>query len=297
MKILYLYNKDNWALHNVGKIWFSDLSKEFDISMENYHNINNPLEYFKQYDYVWFGYIYMYMKFNYDIEKSIVTVHDPMELFSQTIEWKQSKPIKENTLVLQKLKYVNTISSELFNIITKYNKSVYLINTIPEIISINKESVTNSELKVLSIANDYPRKNFDLLEQIKNFCIENGIPFLLKKGDEINLLKDYINMIDGYSVYVCTSFQEGGPLPAMEAMLRGLVVLTTPVGQVQEIIDDDINGFICKSFSDFKEKLLFFKNNPDTFLEIRKRSLDNFQNKRNGAIISKQISNFLISLK
>ena len=64
IRILYLYNKDNWALHNVGKLWFSDILTDFSVDLVNYHSIGGSFEEFcKEYDYVWFGYLYIYLLF------------------------------------------------------------------------------------------------------------------------------------------------------------------------------------------------------------------------------------------
>ena len=51
-------------------------------------------------------------------------------------------------------------------------------------------------------------------------------------------------------VYVCTSYMEGGPLPVMEAVLAGLAVITTPVGQTAEWVRDGESGFVCRTYAE-----------------------------------------------
>jgi glycosyltransferase involved in cell wall biosynthesis len=51
----------------------------------------------------------------------------------------------------------------------------------------------------------------------------------------------YFSSLDAY---LCTSRVEGGPYPVLEAMSCGTVVLTTAVGQVPEMLEDRVNGFL-----------------------------------------------------
>ena len=107
---------------------------------------------------------------------------------------------------------------------------------------------------------------------------------------------EYIQMLDGGSIYICTSYQEGGPLPAMDAMARGCVVITTPVGQMMEIIQDGYNGYICSTKEQFLEKIAYLANNPEQLHTMRLASSDTLQQKRSRDIISKKVANFLFTL-
>jgi glycosyltransferase involved in cell wall biosynthesis len=83
-------------------------------------------------------------------------------------------------------------------------------------------------------------------------------------------------MIDSSPIYVCTSWQEGGPLPAMDVMSRGGVVVTSPVGQVQEIIIHGKSGFICHSIDDFERTLELLFSNPELLMRARRNSLTTY---------------------
>ena len=130
MKILYLYNKEDWALHNVGKLWFRSFKNNpnVQITLRNYHTIDNILEFFKDYDYIWFSYLYMYMKFYYDPLKSIVTIHDPMEVFQEVPNWKNTEILKPQLDILKSLKHITTISTELHKILLSYGIETFIID-------------------------------------------------------------------------------------------------------------------------------------------------------------------------
>jgi glycosyltransferase involved in cell wall biosynthesis len=63
-------------------------------------------------------------------------------------------------------------------------------------------------------------------------------------------------------------------------MMRGEVVLSTPVGQMPEIIQDGYNGFLCRTLDEFIARLGEFANNPDRLLSMRRNALASIQSSR-----------------
>ena len=57
------------------------------------------------------------------------------------------------------------------------------------------------------------------------------------------------NIYNNAAFYVCASEFEGTPNPALEAMACGLPVITTPVGNMPELIIDGYNGFLVERYS------------------------------------------------
>ena len=103
----------------------------------------------------------------------------------------------------------------------------------------------------------------------------------------------YIQMIDRTPIYVCTSWQEGGPLPAMDVMSRGGVVVTTPVGQIQEIITDGESGFLCDNSKDFERTLTRLFGDPVFLLKARIKSLAAYRKFRDKQQIQKVVQSTL----
>jgi L-malate glycosyltransferase len=49
---------------------------------------------------------------------------------------------------------------------------------------------------------------------------------------------------------IVTSYTESGPLVVMEAMARGLIIISTPVGIVNEHVKSGKNGWVFSSIDD-----------------------------------------------
>jgi len=72
---------------------------------------------------------------------------------------------------------------------------------------------------------------------------------------------DFYHSID---VYVCASRSEGTPNPCLEAAACGLPVITTPVGNMPELIRDGVNGFLVRrEADDVAARLAQLRDDPD----------------------------------
>ena len=68
------------------------------------------------------------------------------------------------------------------------------------------------------------------------------------------LVKDQQSLkqiIDGYDVLICPSYSEGMPTVILEAMSRGLAIIATDVGAVNELVADD-NGWLIPARSQYR---------------------------------------------
>ena len=82
----------------------------------------------------------------------------------------------------------------------------------------------------------------------------------------------------------------------MDAMARGCVVLTTPVGQMLELVEDGVNGFFCNSEDDFLSKIAMLANEKGLLGQMRMNAIQTMRQKRSGDVISRQVSVFLKTL-
>jgi len=282
--ILALHDIDGWALDHVFSLWF-DCVKPFRVTRRNWMQCATSRA-FKTYDAVIFGYLDIYLRFGYDPKKSIVVIHDPCELFPQIPDWKISKPDPKRMQVLKSLRGVIVISKEMESILEGYGIKTWLVPTMSRLPALGSEEISTVPAASVSIFKDYPRKNANQLRRLARRGKEIGKwDLILYENPDFND-DDYLKMIDRSPIYVCTSWQEGGPLPAMDVMSRGGVVVTAPVGQVQEIIRDGESGFICQSEWEFEEALAQLFSNPSLLAMTRKNSLAAYTRFRNKSSVA-----------
>lgn len=91
----------------------------------------------------------------------------------------------------------------------------------------------------------------ECMEYVKENGISNSVRF---HGFVTNMLNEYQNS----DVLICGSKVESYPNVISEALANGLIVITSPVAGVPEVIKDRRNGFITYGYnaSDFEEKII-----------------------------------------
>lgn len=134
-----------------------------------------------------------------------------------------------------------------------------------------KSRPNESEVKVLFIGGDASKRKgiYDLIEAIpivlkkygsnvlfiflgignsgnlKTICrkknINKFVKFLGYVDEQIKI--DFIISSD---IFVLPSYAEGLPIAMLEAMAAGLPVISTPVGSIPDVIEDNINGFLIQ---------------------------------------------------
>lgn len=82
--------------------------------------------------------------------------------------------------------------------------------------------------------------------------------FIKKKLEKLNINflhiyeKDYLSIKSYYNIldfYLICSREEGGPKSLLESMACGVPIVTTPVGQSVELVENKKNGLIINNFS------------------------------------------------
>lgn len=81
---------------------------------------------------------------------------------------------------------------------------------------------------------------------VKKELKKNRLPFLHIYEDHYQNLYKYYNLLD---FYLISSREEGGPKALLESMACGIPVISTPVGQSVELINDGINGLITNNYN------------------------------------------------
>tara|TARA_Y100000590_G_scaffold465931_1_gene639698 strand:- start:3077 stop:4075 length:999 start_codon:yes stop_codon:yes gene_type:complete len=136
----------------------------------------------------------------------------------------------------------------------------------PDIL-INAIKLLNKKIKNLFILLLGPSRGY-----VVNKLKENKINFLhyqLNESDYLNI-ESYYNCLDAYLI---TSRQEGGPKSLLESMACKIPVVSTNVGQAQDLLINNENGFKVDSFEaeEIADKVFYLYNNQNN-VEIIKEN-------------------------
>lgn len=82
----------------------------------------------------------------------------------------------------------------------------------------------------------------DILK-LKNECIRMGIERFVTFISDFNN-DDKIRLLHEADIYLLPSYAEGLPISLLEAMAAGLPVISTHVGGIPEVVEDEVNGFL-----------------------------------------------------
>jgi len=138
-----------------------------------------------------------------------------------------------------------------------------------------------------NVLKDYPGTKFifmgkgeeykGLLEQSQKLGIEDNVDFLgFKTGEE------KFQIYKNSHIFVLPSYTEGLPNVALEAMASGLVLITTPVGGLKDLIEVGKNGFFIKSVPPEPEEI---KDELEKVLDderlIERISINNLEEAKN----------------
>ena len=140
------------------------------------------------------------------------------------------------------------------------------------------EEFKDIDLKVFFIGEANFKKDQDYKKSIEEFIKNNNLNdkvFFLGFKKNIN---DYINHCD--LLVHCPVLDEGFGLVIIEAFCLGKVVVATRTGGIPEIIEDGVNGFLCRiDKDDLANKILYVYNNQNKLGNIRNNAVKTIREK------------------
>tara|TARA_B100000315_G_C14433449_1_gene521241 strand:- start:95 stop:970 length:876 start_codon:yes stop_codon:yes gene_type:complete len=233
--------------------------------------------------------IFNYAKNYYHcIDKTIVVSQQLKNLLLNSVQDNMENIKIQNNihLIFNGIENVNThnTSSRLSNI---YNisKNSFLLTFIGSIAD-HKDPLKLIDIAVnlnedddilLFIAGEGPL-SYELQNEIIRKNLENKV-FYLGHFDDIFHLLSLSNLL------ILPSKIEGTPFVIIESMSIGVPAIATNVGAIDEIIDNDINGFLINRDDDivknFSEKILFLKNNGNQYLNMQISAINKIHEKFN----------------
>lgn len=129
--------------------------------------------------------------------------------------------------------------------------------------------------KLISVFDEYKDIKFLIVGSDRRVKIKNSI-FI--KTRDLSFLREIIHVS---SISINLSRKEGVPYSILESMSCGTPVLSMNSGGINEIIDNNINGFLFSKFDlkKIKQKIIFLKKN--------KKTLNKFGNKASKIVFLK----------
>ena len=103
---------------------------------------------------------------------------------------------------------------ELQEALKRNGFDAHRIPTMTRLVLRDEGDMMTTKCDALSVFHPYPRKDPELMDSVREACEASlDMRFELKVGRKTFLAEQqYVELLDRHEVYVCTSFQEGGPL-------------------------------------------------------------------------------------
>lgn len=322
MRIVYVYDLEDWALHNVGR----SLKSMMEAAGHEWVMIRAE-EYYRApvaCDVLYLSFSFLFRNgfpYREHARELICTIHDPFEI-SNFIDRRDWARLPLRPVSPQVFDRVSAISREMHDLLqANFScRRLYHTPTYPHDApaieaaraghgvrsgnAIRFFSATNAPARyswkevagrfrylrsylydherrisgrqLTSILARTHRKNIPWLVQLERRLARRQLALTdFRYGRRAPVARDsYLTDLAASDVYVCTSYMEGGPLPVMEAVIAGLAVLSTPVGQVEDWVTHGENGYICESVAEFAARADAYLEDPELLRAHQRRSLE-----------------------
>ena len=212
--------------------------------------------------------------------------------------------------LLKHSKTIFVLDDDSFSKYTKYNKNVIRVNNsivIP--IDVTKKIIHNP-VRLLFVGRLSSVKGIDVIIKSMLTIKNKAILSIVGDGELFNNLSHLIDDLDlsnqvtlcgsvtpekvkdfyiNNDVLIMNSILEGKPMTIIEAMSYGLPVITTPVGGICELVENNTNGIYTDgSRESIVQSLELIQNNYDSFSDAAiKKSMQFDYRTINGEIVSR----------
>ena len=291
--VLVIHDVDDWAIDHVFSQWFASTSR-IRITRANWDRLATTRS-FACFDLILFGYYDIYLRFGHDPKKSAVVIHDPCELFPEVPDWKFRSPLEGRIEKLKEFKAVIVISKEMEKILCGYGVRCFRIPTMSRLNISPSNKSPEFPLKIVSVFKNTKRKNANLLRKLAKYGDQNDLWKVRLQTTKLPV-HDYISLLESHPVYLCTSWQEGGPLPAMDAISSGAVLISSRVGQLQEFLVHGESALFCESEEEFIHSIDMIQNDENLFKMLQENSIMAYFQSRNHAEIQVHAENVLTQI-
>ena len=268
-KVLIVYDVDNWAFHAEALTfskWLSEEGIEVDITRaRNVGNVGNV----KEYDLIFNMMYYWNVPFKH---------HNMITQISSYSYWIR----KNNNYKLPEFyKYIVCKNSDIFQKLDNDVKNKILLYHPVDTSLFKPVDKKIDEITFGFVGHDRPTKGLDIIKKAINETGSKLKTIIFSKDTRFdrNEMANFYHSID---CYICASKlgADAGPMTAVEAFFCGLPVITTHVGQIQEMIEDKENGLIInRDVKSMSEAINFIKRNISSMNEKSKLNYEKWGEK------------------
>ncbi|VAX25474.1 hypothetical protein MNBD_IGNAVI01-456 [hydrothermal vent metagenome] len=303
-KILLIPDAPNWALHKNAKdlVKYNKSNIELDIVFFDKF-INEWEKYYNEYDLLFpmFKGLFFEMLEKKIPHDKVITGIRSYYAWDKGITQPPGYNCKPSSKVIKKMRkalLVNTHCKKLWYIFSQYFPVIHTKYTCDLEIFYPDKNKQNKKLVIGwagSLTNHPGKRGYH--EFIKP--ITDEIPEVeLKVQDgsanpitDDNEMREFYNSLD---LYIIASRSEGTPRPAIEAAACGVPVISTDVGIIPELIDNEVDGFIIdRTYDAIKNKLLWITNNREILPQMGKKIRQKMENEFNWETLIYQWTDFL----
>jgi glycosyltransferase involved in cell wall biosynthesis len=81
--------------------------------------------------------------------------------------------------------------------------------------------------------------------------------------------KEMPKVYQNFDIYICASYEDGTPNPALESAACGRPILTNKIGNMPEFVVDGYNGFLVeRNIKQYVDKIRWFRTYPEKLIEM-----------------------------
>jgi glycosyltransferase involved in cell wall biosynthesis len=243
--ILIVYDVRDWAYHFRAKALMKYAPEDFSVTISSSFKELLHEEDFHLVFFLPFSHVSQLTEYCNQIGKN------PSIVTSFNIGWGYA-----NNWLEQAREYSDAVIINNFQMWDKSGRlpnTFYLPNGVDRDIFKYEVPVENRKPRLLWCGSEFHRKIkgyndilIPLRDRLKNHSLQLDLRLINSTG---RIKYSRYQMAQWYNtgtVYVCASLAEGTPNPALEAASCGCTIVSTPVGNMPELIEHGINGYIVK---------------------------------------------------
>ena len=243
--ILIVYDVPDWAYHLRAKALMKYAPEDFSVTISSSFNELLHKEDYHLVFFLPFSHVRQLTEYCNQIGKN------PFIATSFNIGWGYANNWLEEAREYSDAVIINNF--QMWDKSGRLPKTFYLPNGVDRDIFKYEVPVENRSPRLLWCGSEFHRKikgYDDILIPLRDRLEKHGLNLDLRLISSTGRAKYSSRQMARWyntgTIYLCTSLAEGTPNPALEAASCGCTIVSTPVGNMPELIEHGVNGYIVK---------------------------------------------------